>query len=161
MNLAETARVAAAAAALEQATFELLGGWVSSVPEPGARVLLAEHALHHAWHAGIWRERVPEAVGLDVAGVELAGGPQPLVATLLADVAALSGGGRTDTVERLTAACVVLAGDREAAYEALRLACSPASDGPVLRALTLVTDDQRRDRAEAMALLAALDPGDR
>lgn len=161
MNLAETARVTSAAAALEQATFELLGGWVSSVPEPAARVLLAEHALHHAWHARLWRERVPEAVGLDLAGGQMSDGPQPLIVTLLARVAELSGEGPVNTVDRLTATSVALAGDRAAAYEAVRLACSPASDGPVLRVLTLVTEDQRRHRAEAVALLAGLHPGQR
>jgi hypothetical protein len=156
MRLAEAARVATTAARLEEATFALLGGWVPTVPEPAARALLAEQSLHHAWHASLWRDRVPVAAGLVPA--EGDGAPAALD-DLLAITGSVAAAGLEGTVERLAAAHLVLADPRLAAYRALLDGASAASDGPVVRALELILADQERDRRAGAGLLAALAGG--
>jgi hypothetical protein len=151
MKLAETLGVATTAAELEEATFALLGAWVPTVPEPAVRVLLAEQALHHAWHASLWRAVVPVAVGLEPA----AGGDVGLRPAFEL-VRSLTGDDPVGSVGRLTGAHVTLADARLAAYRALWAAVSTASDGPILRTLSLVIDDQERDRRAGLALLASL-----
>jgi hypothetical protein len=36
-----------------------LGTWVQRVEEPAAKILLARHAKHFAWHADLWDALVP------------------------------------------------------------------------------------------------------
>jgi hypothetical protein len=152
--LEESARVVAAAARLEDATFALLGSWVPTIAEPAARVLTAEQALHHAWHGALWRERAPSAVGLDpetgatAASLSLDG--------VLRLVGALAADELVDTDERLVAVHLMLAEARSRAYAEVRAVTSPASDGPLLRALGLIVDDQERDRRAGTAVLASL-----
>lgn len=155
MKLAETARVTAAAAGLEEATFVLLGGWAPSIPDPAAKVLVAEHALHHGWHAALWRERIPEAMGL-VADPAPEGDPFERLSAIVDLVASDSESG---TVERLVGVYLVLAETRLETYQALLGSASDASDGPVIRALTLILADQTRDLQAGLELLASLAVG--
>ncbi len=151
MKLAEALGVATIAAALEEATFALLGAWVPTVFEPPARVQLAEQALHHAWHASLWRALVPVAVGLEpAAGSDLALRPAFEL------VRELAGNDPVGTRRRLQAVHVSLADARLGAYRTLQAACSQASDGPVIRGLSLVVEDQERDRQVGVALLGSL-----
>jgi hypothetical protein len=152
VNLAETARVTRAGAQLEDATFGLLGAWVPSVPEPAAKVLLAEHALHHAWHASLWRERVPDLDGLVREPTAVTDTP---FARELAFVEELARDGPVDTPERLRAVHAVFAPLRLESYGALLAMLAAPSDGPVIRALTLIVADQERDRRAGEELLLA------
>jgi hypothetical protein len=155
VNLVETARVAQAGAQLEEATFGLLGAWMPSVPEPEAKVLIAEHALHHAWHASLWRALIPEAIGLVVAAIE--GGEGPF-ARELALVEALAGEAFEGTFERLRAVHGLFGQLRREAYGTLLESLTSASDGPVIRALTLISADQERDRNAAFKVRMKLAP---
>ena len=40
--------------------FEVLGGWVATVPELDVKLRLGTHCYHHAWHAELWHKRLPE-----------------------------------------------------------------------------------------------------
>ncbi len=40
--------------------FEVLGGWVATVPELDVKMRLGTHCYHHAWHAELWHKRLPE-----------------------------------------------------------------------------------------------------
>ena len=40
--------------------FEVLGGWVATVPELDVKTTLGRHCYHHAWHAELWVKRLPE-----------------------------------------------------------------------------------------------------
>lgn len=155
MNLSATAQVTGRAARLEEATFSLLGAWVPTVPEPAAKALLAEQALHHAWHASLWRKRQPEVHGLAPGDPVEAAVALDRLLEVLAAMAAGTGEGDA-TLERLTGIHVVLADARRALYAGLQATASPASDGPLLRALALVRPDQERDRLAGLAVLHAL-----
>ena len=45
---------------VEMRTFEVLGGWVATVPELDVKMRLGTHCYHHAWHAELWHKRLPE-----------------------------------------------------------------------------------------------------
>ncbi len=44
----------------EMRLFEVLGGWVATVPELDVKLVLGRHTYHHAWHAELWDKRLPE-----------------------------------------------------------------------------------------------------
>ena len=44
----------------EMRLFEVLGGWVATVPELDVKLVLGRHAWFHAEHAKRWDERLPE-----------------------------------------------------------------------------------------------------
>src|SRR4051794_11009068 len=44
----------------EMRLFEVLGGWVATVPELDVKMVLGRHTYHHAWHAELWHKRLPE-----------------------------------------------------------------------------------------------------
>lgn len=37
-----------------------MGGWVATIPELDVKALLGPHCYQHAWHADLWRSRLPE-----------------------------------------------------------------------------------------------------
>ena len=45
---------------IEMRLFEVLGGWVATVPELDVKMRLGTHCYHHAWHAELWHKRLPE-----------------------------------------------------------------------------------------------------
>jgi hypothetical protein len=47
------------ARALEMQLAAVLGGWVPRISPAGAKLLLARHARHFAWHAELWDGLVP------------------------------------------------------------------------------------------------------
>jgi hypothetical protein len=44
----------------EMRIFELMGGWVATVPELDIKLRLGTHCYHHAWHSELWHKRLPE-----------------------------------------------------------------------------------------------------
>ena len=71
---------------LEQELFQILGGWVATVPEPEVQAVLSTHSFHHAWHAQLWRERQPLFPGFDADETATA----PMGHDMVAFVAALA-----------------------------------------------------------------------
>ncbi|MET0882812.1 MAG: hypothetical protein ABWZ13_01565, partial [Acidimicrobiales bacterium] len=45
---------------IEMRLFEVLGGWVATVPEIDVKLRLGTHCYHHAWHSELWHKRLPE-----------------------------------------------------------------------------------------------------
>ena len=56
----ETARRVGHYKWIEMRLFEVLGGWVATVPELDVKMRLGTHCYHHAWHAELWHKRLPE-----------------------------------------------------------------------------------------------------
>jgi hypothetical protein len=59
VGIIEWARRTASARALEMQLAARLGGWVPRVTPAAAKLLLARHARHFAWHAELWDGLVP------------------------------------------------------------------------------------------------------
>ncbi len=120
----------------EERLFELLGGWVDSVAEPAIAVMLAEHSHHHAWHAQLWRERIPELAHINPDRIGLAPNREWVE---LFD--ALASPGDEPSIERLVAVYRVLVPHLVAAYSFHLDHTAPVTDANTIRALKLVLRD--------------------
>src|SRR6478609_7888242 len=59
-NVEESARRVGHYKWIEMKLFEVLGGWVATVPELDVKMRLDTHCYHHAWHSELWHKRLPE-----------------------------------------------------------------------------------------------------
>ena len=139
----------------ERAAFATLGGWVPTVREPTAKLLVARHSRHHGWHAELLAEVRPITRAHD--GVA---DPVPLDGRWVGAMEVIGGKPEQATVERLTGVYQVLLPRLLADYDRLLDATSPWSDGPVARRLRLIVDDERDALGEGLAVLEELLAGD-
>jgi len=145
LSLHATARRAGAACWLDGRLFEILGGWVASVPEPEVKLAVAAQAAHHGWHATLWAERLPSLHDVDPASwVVPASGVEAAIARLA---------GADGSVDRLVGVHRVLLPRLSAAHAEHLDACSPVADGPTLRTLRFVLHDERQDQRAGEHLL--------
>ena len=145
MLLHDTARLLARYEGVERRLFEVFGRWSMDTEQPDVARLFAEQAHHHAWHAELWAERRPVLHDLDASTLEL-----PVTGVL--------GAGVEDGVDRLSVLAEGVLPELVGIYEAHLAASDPVADGPVIRALRLVTADENADWRAARSLLAALAP---
>lgn len=150
-DLDTTAVWTGAAAWFEDRMFEVIGAWVAATPEPEVQVALAAHAHHHAWHAELLRDLVPVRADLPAEPYLV---PTPAAVALVDVVGTL--GGRDVTVERLAVLARVILPRLRAAWADRLEVASAAADGPLVRALTLVTRDDRDDQLITERLLQGL-----
>lgn len=157
LTLQETARRVAGYAWAEARLFEVLGGWVPTTPELEVKLWLVTQSSHHAWHAQLWRERLP-ALGAPTPEHPdtPAGSPpslpiSPSLAAVVDTVAEAPA-----TLDRLVGAYRVLLPRLVGVYTAHLRACTPVSDGPVIRALTLVLRDEAEGWRDGELLVQSL-----
>lgn len=148
LDLRAAARRAGAARWLDARLFEILGGWVASVPEPEVKILLATQSAHHGWHVALWDERLPSLHDVDPASWI---GPAPGVAPAVAALAEATG-----TVERLVGVHRVLLPRLAAAHADHLERASPVADGPTVRTLRFVLQDEQEDQRAGERLLHQL-----
>lgn len=135
----------------EQLVFGLLGGWVTEIPEPDAKLMVADHADHAAWRAQRWYELLPTAPpGADV----LVTGPGEIVAALarLGEVA----DGPLPTPVRLSAAYRVVLPRLAGALRAHLDWSMAVSEPAVGRILRIALDDVTADWVDGERLLQGL-----
>jgi hypothetical protein len=149
MTLDESAARVGAFRWLEMRRFEMLGGWVPSVPEPEFKLLLARHSIHHGWHAELLAGCLPATKDHDPQRATAA--PSPGVADVIGELAGAGG-----TLERLVAAYQVLGPDQIAAYDRFLDAANPASDAAVRRVVRIVVQDQVEQVTEGLAAIETL-----
>ncbi|HEY6318109.1 MAG TPA: hypothetical protein VI462_09520 [Acidimicrobiia bacterium] len=139
----------------ERAAFAVLGGWVPTVPEPAAKLLVARHSRHHGWHAELLAEVRPVFRAHDGATE-----PVPLDERWVGALDVVRGAPDLPTVERLAGVYQVLVPRLLADYDRLLDATSVWSDGPVARRLRLIVDDERHALSEGLVVLEGLLDGD-
>ena len=93
-TLEESARRIGRHAWLELRLFEILGTWVTAVPELEAKAVVADQSYHHAWHAELWHGLLPSVPHLHAP--DLVVPADPTTAEQVDSLVAASG-----TVERL------------------------------------------------------------
>ena len=135
---------------IEMRTFEVLGGWVSTVPDLDIKRLLGTHCYHHAWHAELWQSRLPELAELRAdrltvpANDELGGFVDALARP-------------SQTLERLVGVYRVLVPRMIAAYAYHLNNCAAITDAPTMRSLGFVLADALEDwRTGEMAIQTLL-----
>lgn len=128
---------------VEERAFELLGGWASAVPEPEVKALFASHSYHHAWHAELLADCLPELAAVGTRQ-SLAVAPGPRVEAFFEGLADAGGG----TLDKLVGVYRVLLPAVIGAYRRDLSAMNPVSDAPAIRALELVLRDELFDQRE-------------
>ena len=138
--------------ALEEALFEALGQWTRSAAEPAAKRTFATWCHRHAWHAELWRARLPTYQGRAVASAldarliaETAAWIEPLAA-------ALTTATPTDTAAKVAAMADAVVPAMTSALGEHRTAVDERLDGPTGRILALVEADLAAERAAYDAL---------
>jgi len=152
LTLRDAARVAGHSRWLEMRLFEVVGEWVAAESDPAVKAMLARQSLHHAWHADVWRDRVPLVAHLDADELTVPAGPG---AVAMVDTLAATAG-PDQTVERLVSLARVVLPRLVAAYGARLEAAHPLADGPTVRWLGHVVADEAAALGEVEARLAAV-----
>jgi hypothetical protein len=153
---------------LEMRLFELLGGWVATIPELAVKPVLAAHSRHHGWHAELWHGHLPRLAGRDPGElvvprheglVDALGAldPDGVPADGTSDGAGPGGAGEAPaTVPRLVGVYRVVLPRLIAAYRDDLANASPVADAPVMRSLRFMLADDLDDWQEGEALVHEL-----
>jgi len=136
--LVDAARVVGGYVWLEERLFETLGGWAPSVTEAGVKLHLDADSHHHAWHASLWRQRLPAL--RELPSEEFVAPASPAAEALVAALHMSS-----TTIERLVGIYRVLLPRQVARYQRHRERASAITDGPTIRALDLILADELDD----------------
>jgi hypothetical protein len=163
LSLEEAARVAGHARWLETRLFEVLGGWVATEPDPASKALFSAHSLRHAWHADVWRDRLPRVAHLDPDALTVPAAPE--VVDLLDALAASAAAAEDGTAYRLAGLGGLVLPTLVADYQERLARAHPLADGPTARWLGFVLADEVAGLREVAALhggeAAGTAPGDR
>jgi len=141
VRIVEWAGRTESARALEMQIAALLGRWVPRVTPAGAKLLLARHARHFAWHAELWDGVVPV----------LHDRPEESTvndASLQAAAAALAAVTEPQAVYDSVLPPVV------AAYRGWSAEATPIAERPIMRVLDLVLRDLDFDAQEGHDLFS-------
>lgn len=137
---------------IEMRTFEVLGGWVATVPELDVKLRLGTHTYHHAWHAELWHKRLPELREMNQERLNA-----PPNDELVDFVAALTEPEAPElTIEKLVGVYRVLIPHKIAAYTYHLNNTSTITDAPTMRSLKFALDDEFEDWRDGEMLIQSL-----
>jgi len=124
---------------LERRLFETVGAWVPSTPERAVKLAFARESRRFGWHAELLEPLRPSTRDHDVADRgPLDAGWRTLIARMLAGTTTAARLERLQDVLGLAIDC----------YEAHLAQMRGFRDGPVLRVVQIVLDDERAALAE-------------
>jgi hypothetical protein len=142
--LADLGRRARRWIAVEELLFETLGGWARRLSDPAVQRVFGTWCHRHAWHAELWRSRLP---AIDAAG----GGDDDVDAWIAPLRSAMNGVTTAD--EAIAVLChSVLPALKEAVAEH-RDAIDALLDGPTARILDLVDADLSAEEQQLVSRL--------
>jgi hypothetical protein len=150
LSLEQSATLLGAYRWIELRSFELLGGWVTSTSELEVKLCFAEQSHHHAWHASLWADRFPVLSHLDRDRyLAPPGDAWPAFLDQL-------NGRPTGTAERLIGLYQVLIPAKLALYHHHLQVASAVADGPIIRSLRQVIQDENADLQSGTALIGSV-----
>lgn len=147
---------------MEHRLFQITGSWAATCADPATRIHLLESSLQHAWHAGLWADRLPVLDHVDPEALTVPSGPaaRPLfdaVWALAAHESPAGGAGSpASDVRRLAALYRVTLPRLVAGYSHHLAMASPVAEAPTIRALRLVLRDETESWQAGEAILQAL-----
>ena len=142
----------------EMRLFEVLGGWVATVPELDVKLVLGRHTYHHAWHAELWHKRLPELREMNPD--RLTQPPNDAFVTFMDAVREPEA--PEHTIEKLVGVYRVLIPRFIAAYTFHKNGTSRITDAPTIRSLDFALQDEFDDwRDGEMVILSLLDTPDK
>jgi hypothetical protein len=120
----------------EQHLSAAIGGWVATIPELDVKAMLGPHCYQHAWHADLWRQRLPELREKDEARAE------PPNDAFIEFMDELTSPEAADaTIEKLVGIYRVLVPHLLAVYSYHQRVTSDIVDAPTVRILKFMIDD--------------------
>ena len=120
----------------EQQLSAALGGWVATIPELDVKAILGPHCYQHAWHADLWRQRLPELREPNEDRAE------PANDSFAAFMQELTSPEDPDaTIEKLVGVYRVLVPHLLATYSFHQRVTSDIADAPTVRILKFMIDD--------------------
>jgi hypothetical protein len=143
---------------IENALYRLLGGWVTDLPIPAVQLHLDAQSMRHSWHSELWSERLPVLAGVDPDALTVPSAP---VAALFA--AMIGASPATDVpgsswppagddafshpgaLPRLAGLYRVVLPRLVTSYHRHLEMATTVTDGPIIRALRLVLNDEIED----------------
>jgi hypothetical protein len=151
--LNESARRVGHYAWLERRLFEVLGRWSTTVPEDEVKVCLAVHSRHHAWHAELWHERLPELQAVERDDLVV---PPDDRGASVAEALEKGADEADQTLEKLVGVYRVLLPRLVTTYRADLQSASTITDGPASRVLRLILHDDLDEWEEGEWLIQRL-----
>ena len=137
---------------IEMRLFEVLGGWVATVPEMDVKIRLGTHCYKHAWHSELWNKRLPELREMNPERLT-----QPANDAVVRFMEAVAEPEAPDqTIEKLAGVYRVLIPRKIAAYTYHLNATSPITDAPTIRWLKFILTDEFDDWCDGEMLLQSL-----
>jgi hypothetical protein len=136
----------------EMRLFEVLGGWVATVPELDVKMVLGRHTYHHAWHAELWHKRLPELREMNPDRLTLPANDEFVTfmdAVREPEAPEL-------TIEKLVGVYRVLIPRFIAAYTYHLNGTSRITDAPTIRSLTFILQDEFEDWRDGEMLIQSL-----
>ena len=151
-SVEETARRAGNYKWLEMKIFELMGGWVATVPELDIKLRLGTHCYHHAFHSELWHKRLPELREMSPEKVTV-----PPNEEFVAFIDALSEPEAADqTIEKMVGMYRVLLPHLIAAYTYHRNNTSSITDSPTIRSIDFCLQDDMEEWREGEMITQSL-----
>jgi hypothetical protein len=151
-SVEETARRVGHYKWIEMRLFEVLGGWVATVPEIDVKLRLGTHTYHHAWHSELWHKRLPELREMNQERLNV-----PPNDEFVAFVDAMTEPEAPElTIEKLVGAYRVLIPAKIAAYTYHRNNTSSVTDAPTIRSLDFALRDEFDDWRDGEMLIQSL-----
>jgi len=151
-DVEETARRVGNYKWIEMRLFEVLGGWVATVPELDVKIRLGAHCYKHAWHAELWNKRLPELREMNTERLTL-----PANDTVVAFIDAMCEPESPDqTIEKLVGVYRVLIPHKIAAYTYHLNGTSTVTDAPTIRSLNFVLGDEFDDWRDGEMMIQSL-----
>lgn len=142
---------------IEMRIFELMGGWVATIPELDIKLRLGTHCYHHAFHSELWHKRLPELREMNPERLTV-----PPNHEMEAFVEAL--GEPEDpgsTIEKMVGLYRVLLPNLIAAYTYHLNNTSQITDSPTIRSLNFcLMDDMEEWREGEMIIQSLIDTPD-
>ena len=137
---------------IETKLFEVLGGWIATVPELDIKMRLGTHCYHHAWHSELWHKRLPELREMNPDRLT-----QPANDEIVTFMDALTEPEAPElTIEKLVGVYRVLIPHKIAAYTYHMNNTSTITDAPTIRSLKFCLADEFEDWRDGEMLLQSL-----
>jgi hypothetical protein len=137
---------------VEMRLFEVLGGWVATVPEMDVKIRLGTHCYKHAWHADLWNKRLPELREMNPDRLT-----QPANDAIVKFMDAMTAPEAPgETIEKLVGVYRVLIPHKISAYTFHLNATSTITDAPTIRWLKFILQDELDDWRDGEMMLQSL-----
>ena len=137
---------------IEMRIFELMGGWVATVPELDIKLRLGTHCYHHAFHSELWHKRLPELREMNPERLTLP--PNPEMEAFVEALGEPEDEGQT--IEKLVGLYRVLLPHLIAAYTYHLNNTSQITDAPTIRSLNFCLQDDIEEWREGEMIIQSL-----